>query len=272
MYSLSVLAMFKNEASIINNWIDHYLAEGVEHFYLIDNGSTDDSINKISRYAKYITLIKDSRRMPTQPQTYLLNHVYLNKIKDETTWIIICDIDEYIYARNRCVQIMEVLKKLPPNVEKIWIPWKCFGSNGYTSQPKHVTSSFTKRQTDISVQMDRGKVICRTQNLTNIISAGNEVELSQNNVYYLCNGQRLDQCKPNDPVFNALNLHLNHYMLMSEEYYSQIKCVRGGGNSGHATNKFTMSAFHTMNETFNEIVDTELAKKTYMLNKQMKKK
>ena len=34
MYSISVLAMFKNESIIIKEWLEHYLAEGVQHFYL----------------------------------------------------------------------------------------------------------------------------------------------------------------------------------------------------------------------------------------------
>ena len=38
MYNLSILAMFKNESWIIKEWIEHYLLEGVDHFYLIDNG------------------------------------------------------------------------------------------------------------------------------------------------------------------------------------------------------------------------------------------
>lgn len=271
MYSISVVAMFKNESNIIKDWIEHYLAEGVDHFYLIDNGSTDDTNDKISRYLSYTTLIKDARRMETGTQTFLLNHLYLNKIKSETEWLIICDVDEYIYARNRCVQIMDVLKKLPPNVEKIWIPWKCFGSNGHTTQPKDVTRGFTKRKADISLQMEHGKVICRTQNLTSIVSAGNMVELSENNVYYLCNGQRLDQCKYTDAVFKILNLHMNHYMLMSEEYYKNTKCVRGGGETGHTTNKFTMPAFYNMDKTFNEVVDIELSKKTYSYKNMLKR-
>ena len=31
--------MFKNESMIITEWIEHYLREGIDHFYLIDNGS-----------------------------------------------------------------------------------------------------------------------------------------------------------------------------------------------------------------------------------------
>ena len=247
-YSISVLAIFKNESSIIRDWIDHYLAEGVQHFYLIDNGSTDDTNDKISIYSNYITLIKDARTMTSVTQTFLFNHIYLNKIKNETEWIIICDVDEYIYARNKCVHIMDVLKKLPPNVEKIWIPWKCFGSNGIV-QPKGVIPSFTKRSPIISAQMEHGKIICRTQYLTGIVSAGSMVELSHNNVYYLCNGQRLEQCKSNDHVFHALSLHLNHYMLMTEFRNMDETWV------------------YNMDETCNQVEDTELANKTYTLSK-----
>ena len=60
MYRISVIAMFKNESMIIKDWIEHYLREGVEHFYLIDNGSTDYYYEKIKMYEKYFTLTKES--------------------------------------------------------------------------------------------------------------------------------------------------------------------------------------------------------------------
>jgi hypothetical protein len=244
-YSISVLAIFKNESSIIIEWINHYMREGVEHFYLIDNGSTDDINDTLSRYSSFITLIKDEREITAGTQTFLMNHYYLNTIKNETEWIIVCDVDEYIYARNRNVKIMDILKKLPTNVEKIWIPWKCFGSNGCIKQPKGVIWSFTKRSPIISAQMEHGKVICRTQNLIGILAEGSKVELSHNNVYYLCNGQRLEQCKSNDQVLNALSLHLNHYMSMSEFYNMHESWV------------------YNMDEICNQVEDTELVQKSH---------
>jgi hypothetical protein len=244
-YSISVLAIFKNESSNIIEWINHYMSEGVEHFYLIYNGSIDDINYTLTTYSN-ITLIKDEREITTTTtQTFLMNHYYLNTIKNETEWIIVCDVDEYIYARNRNVKIMDVLKKLPTNVEKIWIPWKCFGSNGYTTQPKGVIWSFTKRSAIISAQMEHGKVICRTQNLIGIVAGGSMVELSQNNIYYLCNGQRFDQCKSNDRVFHALSLHLNHYMYISEF---------------HNMDKTWVS---NMDEICNQVDDNELLQKTH---------
>ena len=50
MYFLSVLAQFKNETMNLKVWIEHYLWQGVEHFYLIDNGSTDNPLSILQEY------------------------------------------------------------------------------------------------------------------------------------------------------------------------------------------------------------------------------
>jgi hypothetical protein len=50
MYYLSVLSIFKNETINLKLWLDHYLWQGAEHFYLIDNGSTDEPLNILQEY------------------------------------------------------------------------------------------------------------------------------------------------------------------------------------------------------------------------------
>ena len=192
MYKISVLSMFKNEGMIIKDWIEHYLREGIEHFYLIDNGSTDDYYEKIKIYDEYITLTKDPTRLPKGTQTYLFNKIYLQKIKSESEWIIFCDIDEYIYARNGNNQLMDALNKLPLYVEKIWLPWKCFGSNGNKNQPNNIIKSFTKRKEGYTKNEGLGKTICRTANLEKILTCGHIVQLNENNIKYNANGQKLE--------------------------------------------------------------------------------
>ena len=44
-----VVAIFKNEAMNFAEWISHYLWQGALHFYLVDNGSTDDWISTIPK-------------------------------------------------------------------------------------------------------------------------------------------------------------------------------------------------------------------------------
>ena len=63
-YNLVVASMFKNENSVIKEWLDHNIAVGVEHFYLIDNGSTDGYANILHPYMHrgLVTLVADPRR------------------------------------------------------------------------------------------------------------------------------------------------------------------------------------------------------------------
>lgn len=41
-YSVSIVAILKNEAPYIREWIQYHLLVGIQHFYLHDNESTDD--------------------------------------------------------------------------------------------------------------------------------------------------------------------------------------------------------------------------------------
>ena len=262
MFQLSILSMFKNEDMIIENWFQHYLEEGVEHFYLIDNGSTDNYEEKIKKYQKYYTLVKDPTRLPSGTQTFLYNKHYLHKVKQETIWLIICDIDEYIYGRNGCIKITDALNKLPSNVEKIWLPWKCFGSNERKIQPKNIIFSFNKCNDIYSHKKDLGfgKTVLKTKHLEEIQTCGHIVKLKKNNVLYNANGHLYDDFLFSFSNNKILNLHLNHYMLMSEEYYQKIKCTRGGGESGNVY-KYSMKCFHDFNKTLNKLTDNELINK-----------
>jgi hypothetical protein len=262
MYNLSLLAMFKNESWIIKEWISHYLLEGVDHFYLIDNGSNDNYEEKIKEYKdkNYISLVKDSTRLPSGTQSFLYKKIFLDKIKNETKWIIVCDIDEYIYARNGYNKITDVLNKLPQNVEKIWLNWKIFGSNGHINQPSSTLSSFTKRTNTFKKDFGDGKCISRTRNIDNFGCCGHNILISGNNTTYTANGDNFDHFDFNEENCKKLNLHLNHYMLQSEEYYLKIKCSRGGGESG-LSYKYTLDFFKNNDKNYNDIIDTELCDK-----------
>ena len=96
-YNLSVLAIFKNEKIILRQWIEHYLREGVDHFYLIDNGSTDNYHSTIKDYLSKISLVRDGRRFHQGTQQYLYCNTFMLTATHETKWLIVCDIDEYIY-------------------------------------------------------------------------------------------------------------------------------------------------------------------------------
>src|SRR4029077_12293973 len=58
-YNFSICAIFKNEAAYFREWLEYNLLIGVDHFYLYNNGSTDESASILEPYIQkgVVTLI-----------------------------------------------------------------------------------------------------------------------------------------------------------------------------------------------------------------------
>jgi glycosyltransferase involved in cell wall biosynthesis len=50
---VALVAIVKNEAEYLEEWLAYHLALGVDHFYLYDNGSTDGSAELLERYINH---------------------------------------------------------------------------------------------------------------------------------------------------------------------------------------------------------------------------
>ena len=114
-YFLAVLAYFKNEAHILHEWILHYEKWGIEHIYLVDNGSLDNY--NISTYIEsgYVTLYVE----PLMGQQHAYNK-YLPMIKEEVTWLGMFDLDEFLYTKEEKGNVPQVIReKVDTNVVKI---------------------------------------------------------------------------------------------------------------------------------------------------------
>ena len=279
-HTLVVVSMFKNQAWIIEDWIKHYLREGVTHFYLIDNGSTDDYLRRLKPYRNKYTLIKDPSRPQPDPQSQLLNKHFRALTATTSTWVMVCDIDEYVYARQGHRRITDVLQQLPLHVDLLYLPWKLFGSNGHDRQPSGVIKSFTKRgpldqwkysdkwHGKLTWFLGHGKTIIRTGSnqrlevhvsLPDTTKTTSLVSLLDQGKIYNANGEPLN--KETIPS-SALNLHLNHYKYMSRQFYEEIKCNIGGGKSGMCKS-YTLLHFIQENKGLNKYEDTELQYKVY---------
>jgi len=232
MYNLSIVAMFKNESSIIKQWIKHYIDEKVDHFYLIDNGSNDNYYDEIKEYNDKITIIKDNFRKKIGTQNFLINKHYLDKIKKETDWVIVCDIDEYIFDINYDSDIITYIRNLEnkyKNLAKIMLPWKNFAAHKNKNIiPNDIPISLFARTNIINSNPLYGKSIVKTKYLVKLETHNSEIV--KNNAY--------------TAKLNLIDdLHLNHYQLISEKYYKTVKIVRGGGQSGFSS-KYTMDFYN----------------------------
>lgn len=278
MYNLGLIAIFKNESHIFEEWLKHYLNEGVEHFYLINNNSTDNFLKVIQPYinCKKITLINDSS---IYQQTNLYNKYFLDKCKRECKWILVCDLDEFIYSRNKYKTVQSYVNSFNDTVSQIYIPWKMFSSNKHIKQPNSVINGFTLR-TDYNLKknscgckiinnLKRSLVKCIV-NTKFLVSLGIHNHTINGGSELLSNRQPIikDEYKSlqfiDEKKLSDFNLHCNHYAIQSLEWFKTIKMTRGSANSQGGTNtKSKIEYFNSFDKTSSDINDFELKNKKY---------
>ena len=98
---LSLTAQFKNENHILEEWLKHYVKWGVQHFYLLNDNSTDNFMKNpflLFLVNKNMITLINLPKYTDQRQNYT-NYV-LPIAKNRTKWLIVCDLDEFIYSPN----------------------------------------------------------------------------------------------------------------------------------------------------------------------------
>lgn len=164
MHYLSVCAILKNEGRYLREWIEFYIKQGVEHFYLYDNESTDNSRDDLCDFEALITWHKVKG---TAQQRFAYNHAVQN-YQRETEWCAFLDVDEFLYSGRYEIEstgflsgaVEKKLLSLKDTIEEsydndiiagIAVHWLLFGSSGhleYSDEP--VTRRFTRRAEEVN--------------------------------------------------------------------------------------------------------------------------
>ena len=260
MYYLTVGAIFKNEAHVMEEWLLNHLNEGVEHFYLINNGSTDNFMPIIRKYRQYITLFNDNTK---HAQIKLYNKYFL-PIKNDSKWMMIIDLDEFVYSRNGYETIPDYLKTVNRVVSKITLFWKMYGSSGFIKQPDGIIHNFVNRSKSINIVTGLKQIVNtsliikfdihehRVYNDHLCVSSNNRVVSIRNKDYNLSDTDTAT-CLSNSSV------HLNHYRTQSYEWFKNVKMTRGDVYSSEKIHLRTNKYFKEYDT--NDVFDNELSLK-----------
>jgi len=242
-YTLSCCALIKNEENFLKEWLDHYINEGVEHFYLIDNGSADNTLNIIKQYDN-ITLFKDTRKYPQYQQTMYKDNL-LPVIK-ESKWSMIVDADELMKGQNNYT-IKSYLETIPSNIFGIYVIWKMFigkdkskmgdMKSRFNYNYLHNSSMELKGKCEEDFRIFQyfmmfGKTLFRTENITNVgtHTQGLAGEIIDNFGEKTKNKPEtiFESCEYiNESSLNNANIVLNHYFIKTEqEYKNRLKFTK----------------------------------------------
>ncbi|MBR2519117.1 MAG: glycosyltransferase family 92 protein [Selenomonadaceae bacterium] len=149
-YNLAVVAIFKDEAAYLREWLDYHLLAGVEHFYLYNNDSSDDYEKILAPYveANLVTLIDWSGKAMQNP-AYL---DALNRFRFFCRYMAVIDLDEFILplTNQSIVEVVDETLSRDNRAQALAIRWRMFGSNGHETADfsRGVLERFTRRAPD----------------------------------------------------------------------------------------------------------------------------
>ena len=226
--------------------MDHYVAEGVEHFFLIDDGSNDSSHRVLEPYIRkrLVTLMVDVRKSHNPPINMVDRYNLLFKpFHYLTTWMIHIDLDEFVYGRQ--ASLASFLRELDPNVGEIRVPWKQFGSSGHVQKPEGslVASLLHRAPFEVKTSMYvHTKPIFRVAALVREEAHYAQVISGFSSGFALLNGSIAPQLPGwplsaidnpdwhslgDEEILDQLGIHLNHYTTRYRDWFMAVKATRG---------------------------------------------
>lgn len=108
-HTLSICAIFKNQAESLKEWIEYHHDLGVDHFYLYNIGSKDSFLAILRPYIieGLVTLVNwpealsdqddnDPCRWALSTQIPAYENAVNFMVRDETKWLVFVDMDEFL--------------------------------------------------------------------------------------------------------------------------------------------------------------------------------
>jgi len=256
-YNLSIASIFKDEAPFMKEWIDYHILQGVEHFYLYNNDSTDNFKSVLRPYihARVVTLIDWSDRksdlhgfcFETQPAAY---NDAVSRCKKTSKWLAVIDLDEFIIpiCEN---SITEVLEKHFPKSSGICINWQCYGTSGIWEFPegKMLENLIMKMRWD-SPRNRHCKVIVNPRHVSTF---DNPHCCNFINTHYAVDTE-LNRCSGYSNEVHIDKLRINHYWTRDEKYLYQKKIPRYLSWNPKNTPDDLIDTANSMNEEYDQIL------------------
>lgn len=224
---LAIYCQFKNESHVINEWINHYLNEGVDDIYLVDNGS-NDNYQILPQFKNHVSLEID----PERHAQIKIGQRYLHHLQNKYEWLIVADMDEFIFTTSytSIKSYLEFVSKTFPKIKCIGIPWTMFGSSHHQKQPESVIHNFLFRD-HINTSFPEGrfqKSIFKPQYYDTFYPhyPMSKKHPRYNDPPYITLNFYSEHLRDLQTVFHPSELQCNHYAVQSKAFFENVKMTR----------------------------------------------
>jgi hypothetical protein len=134
-HGIALVAIVKDEASYIAEWIAFHAILGVRSVYIYDNGSTDETVVRAEGLRSLVNVrvvpwINFGRHIRVQTAAY--NHALAN-FGRRYRWMIFLDVDEFVFPKDggNLNETMAAYHDVPA----VSFPWHMFGPSGHARRP-----------------------------------------------------------------------------------------------------------------------------------------
>lgn len=125
----TVVAIIKDEAPYLAEWIAFHRLQGFDRFLIYDNESSDGSGEIAERTgAEVIPWLGEIRQLPAY-------HDACERRLDPDDWAAFIDVDEYLWRPDG----QPVVDGLPTTGLAVGVPWAMYGDGGHTERPEGLT-------------------------------------------------------------------------------------------------------------------------------------
>ena len=232
-YKVSVCAIFRDEGTILKEWIEYHKIVGVEHFYLYNNFSEDNYLDILQPYIDDgVVTLTDWPHNQAQMAAY---QDCVDRFKNETKWIGFIDLDEFVVPNKQYNTIYDFLNQFDSNRPMVIFYWRYFGSSGKVDRDrtKLITEDFTSCWYKYA---NIGKFFYNTDydyNPSEKYTTGfmhyrwgayKGKNLPPINVFDKCVLRNVHIVPTGE-----MPIQINHYLLKSYNEYKEKKAKRGGG-------------------------------------------
>ncbi|MFZ7089078.1 glycosyltransferase family 2 protein [Curtobacterium sp. RRHDQ10] len=122
---LAVTLMVRDEADIIQQWLDYHVAQGVDLLVITDNGSEDGTREVLEAFAASGRVEVDLRHDPVhrkQQSTTVTRMAREAFTQHGADWVVNADADEFLMPKDRSLSLHDVFTRLDPDVNAFVVP------------------------------------------------------------------------------------------------------------------------------------------------------
>jgi hypothetical protein len=159
LWYLSAMAAIQNEAPYLEEWLAFCMLEGIEHFLLYDNCSTDEPREVLRPWieAGVVELLDWPIHWKAAAQTKAYMDA-LQRLRGRARWAAFIDPDEYLFSPTGKT-VADVLRRYEEHAGVV-VNWQCYGTSGHQTKPGGLTiESYTRRATTEWARNQRVKSI-----------------------------------------------------------------------------------------------------------------